>query len=169
MGLPDNRMASIGITNIFRASDNSPALDFGEDTLTVKSFRVDGKEMIFSDYLTENKINTELPLVADYNGTLVNVSIKSVSQEKKTVELYAPVFAGKTYRFAEPVEDYAAVFKRELGSIGRVNPVFSCNCILNYLYGKLEGKATPPFSGPITFGEIAYQLLNQTLVYVQIV
>jgi len=169
IGLPDNRAASIGIVNIFRASDESPALEFDEDTLTVKSIRVNGKEMIFSDYLSENKINTELPLVADYNGTLINVSIKSVSQEKKTVELYAPVFAGKTYRFAEPIEVYAAVFKRELGGIGKVSPVFSCNCILNYLYGKLEGKATPPFSGPITFGEIAYQLLNQTLVYAQIV
>jgi len=48
------------------------------------------------------------------------------------------------------------------------NVVFSCNCILNYLYSELEGRKTDPFVGPITFGEIAYQLLNQTLVYMEV-
>jgi hypothetical protein len=46
--------------------------------------------------------------------------------------------------------------------------VFSCNCILNFLYGGFEGKRINNFNGPITFGEIAYQLINQTLVYVLI-
>ena len=45
---------------------------------------------------------------------------------------------------------------------------FSCNCVLNYLYAGLEGKKTGEFNGPATFGEIAYQLLNQTLVYLTI-
>jgi hypothetical protein len=45
--------------------------------------------------------------------------------------------------------------------------MFSCNCILNFLYGELEGKSIGTFTGPVTFGEIAYQLVNQTLVYVK--
>jgi hypothetical protein len=36
------------------------------------------------------------------------------------------------------------------------------------LYSELEGKKTASIIGPITFGEIAYQLLNQTLVYAEI-
>lgn len=48
-------------------------------------------------------------------------------------------------------------------------PLFSCNCILNNLYGKLEGNVTPPFAGLVTFGEVAYHLLNQTLVYAEII
>lgn len=48
------------------------------------------------------------------------------------------------------------------------NVVFSCNCILNYLFSNLENKKTGAFVGPVTFGEIAYQLLNQTLVYLEI-
>jgi len=47
--------------------------------------------------------------------------------------------------------------------------VYTCNCILNFLYGELEGKVIGSFDGPVTFGEIAYQLVNQTLVYVSIV
>ncbi len=55
-----------------------------------------------------------------------------------------------------------------MDSSGAVAPVLSCNCILNYQYGELEGRKIPPFTGPVTFGEVAYQLLNQTLVYVEI-
>ena len=49
-----------------------------------------------------------------------------------------------------------------------IEPEFSCNCILNYLYGELEGKKIDNISGPITFGEIGYQLLNQTLTFLYI-
>lgn len=31
------------------------------------------------------------------------------------------------------------------------------------------GKKTPPYAGPVTFGEVACQLLNQTLVHCEIV
>ncbi|MEL7565826.1 MAG: hypothetical protein AAGU27_13175 [Dehalobacterium sp.] len=72
-------------------------------------------------------------------------------------------------RFARPVSDYAASFTEHFQGFEDVKPLFSCNCILNYLYGKLDGKATPPFAGAITFGEVAYQLLNQTLVYAEII
>jgi len=163
--LPDDKIANLGIVNIFSINEGDTKIEFAEDTLSVSKCLINGEEMYLSDYILENKIDTQLPLVADYNGSYINVSIKSVSAENKTVELYAPVFAGKTYRFSSPVSDYAASFAERLKEHEDLKPVFSCNCILNYLYGKLEGKATPPFAGPVTFGEIAYQLLNQTLVY----
>ena len=56
----------------------------------------------------------------------------------------------------------AAAFANSIGEAGVGQ--YSCNCILNYLYGDLEGKKTGGFTGPVTFGEIAYILLNQTLV-----
>lgn len=33
------------------------------------------------------------------------------------------------------------------------------------MYAHLEGKKTGAIKGPMTFGEIAYILLNQTMVY----
>ena len=45
---------------------------------------------------------------------------------------------------------------------------FSCNCILNFLYSDLEGKHTGHIIGPMTFGEIGYQLLNQTMVFLNV-
>lgn len=169
ISLPDDKMASLGIVNIFGVDEDAAKIEFPEDTLSVTKCLVDGKEVVFSDYIAENHIDTQLPLVADYNSVLINVSIKAVSAEKKTVDLYAPVFAGRTYRFARPVSDYAASFAEHLKGYEGTTPLFSCNCILNYLYGKLDGKATPPFAGAITFGEVAYQLLNQTLVHAEII
>lgn len=166
--LPEDKVASLGIVNIFNIDDYDTKIEFTEDTLSVTSCLINGEEKYLSDYIIENKIDTQLPLIADYNGSLINVSIKSISQENKTVELYAPVFSGKEYHFASPVSDYAASFEENLKTVKDIEPIFSCNCILNYLYGKLEGKSTPPFSGPVTFGEVAYQLLNQTLVYAEI-
>jgi hypothetical protein len=165
--VPDEKTAVLGIVNIFEADKTSPRIEFTEDTLTIRKCLVDGFEVDFAEYLTDNGIDTQLPLIADYNSVNVNVSIKAVAPGG--VDLYAPVFTGKTYYFAAPVTDYSASFKKKITALTDGCPVFSCNCILNYLYGSLEGKTTPPFSGPVTFGEIAYQLLNQTLVYIQIV
>jgi hypothetical protein len=108
-------------------------------------------------------------LVADYNGAMVNISFQAVDAAARKVSLYAPVFEGVSYRVARPLaDDYTVIFQRALRAHTEA-PVFACNCILNYLYGGLEGKKTGGITGPITFGEIAYMLLNQTLVYVDFV
>jgi len=119
-------------------------------------------------YINAAGIDVKLPLVADYNGAMINVSIRSVDDMKMSVDFFAPVFAGILYRFANPVEDYIQSFGQQLAGMKDAPVTLSCNCILNYLYAELEGKQTGRITGPITFGEIAYMLLNQTLVYLAI-
>ena len=97
-----------------------------------------------------------------------NTSILSADPTTGVVTFFAPVFTGIDYRLAEPVGDYAASFAAAVERAG-VDAAFACNCILNYRYGELEGKTTGHVIGPITFGEVAYQLVNQTLVYLSIV
>jgi hypothetical protein len=117
----------------------------------------------------EKGLDVKLPLVADYNGALLNLSFQTVDLATRRVTLYAPVFEDVTYRIAAPLrQDYAEAFGRELAARA-IQPVFACNCILNYLYGELEGKKIGDMVGPITFGEIAYMLLNQTMVYLDFV
>ena len=128
---------------------------------------INGKKTNFSDYLIINKIDTKLPLVANYSGSMVNVSIQEIKEKEKIVNLYAPVFQNVEYKIAHPVKDYVQEFMKYLPK-ETITPIFSCNCILNYLYSELEGKKTGNITGPITFGEIAYQLLNQTLTYLEI-
>ena len=109
-------------------------------------------------------MDTRVPMIDGPGGS--NVSFQTVDAEGGTVDLYAPVFPGLEYRIAEPISDYLWLFHSALPRGRRI--VFSCNCILNFLYSDLEGKITEGMTGPVTFGEIAYQLLNQTLVYLSI-
>jgi hypothetical protein len=166
IGLPEGKIAQLNIVNIFSADAKSPVIAFTEDGFEAKNCLVDGKETVFADYLAQNGLDTKLPLIGDYSGAGVNISIKSI--ENGEVSFYAPVFKGIEYRFAEVIPDYVEAFQSKLAEITNKDSKFACNCILNFLYGDLEGKNIGSFYGPITFGEVAWQLLNQTLVYVQI-
>jgi hypothetical protein len=162
--IADSKTVSVNILNIFTQNKATPVITFAEEGFLVKKCFIDGKETAFADYIAENSIDTKLPLVGDYAGNGINVSFKAI--ENGVVHLYAPVFNGIQYRIAESIVDYEKEFNRKIAEIKEINAPFSCNCILNFLHGKLEGKKVAAFEGPITFGEIAYQLVNQTLVYV---
>ncbi len=164
--LPADKSAFINIVNIFEDDKTDPVITFNENDLSVKRCSVNGQDVNFAEYIKKHNIDPRLPLVADYNGVYINTSIMAVEADK--VSFYAPVFRNIEYRFAVNVSDYVEAFKKKYASSGAVKPVFSCNCILNYTYGELEGKKTPPFAGPVSFGEVGYQLLNQTLVYLEI-
>ncbi|MCL2498418.1 MAG: hypothetical protein FWF06_07385 [Symbiobacteriaceae bacterium] len=164
VSLPAESLVNLGIINIFTRDASSPLFEFPEDTFTVTTCTIDGRKGLLADYLRENNIDIQLPLVGDYSGVGINISIKAVVDD--VVHLYAPVFQGIEYHLAESIADYATEFRRQLEDFGDIQAVFSCNCILNFLYGELQGKEVGRFIGPITFGEVAYQLVNQTLVYV---
>lgn len=168
--LPPGKGAEVGIINMFEQGEGD-TLSFPANGFTVTDALVNGAKRNFASYLTQYKFDTKLPLVADYYGALVNISIQDIDEKKKQVKLYAPVFHQIHYKLAKPVIDYEKMFKARIGrnSLETGDILFSCNCILNYLYCELEGKKTDPYNGPVTFGEIAYQLLNQTLVFLKVV
>jgi len=91
-----------------------------------------------------------------------------VEPRARAVRFYAPVFADVVYHHARPVDDYVNAFVSACPTGLGERLAFSCNCILNYVHSSLEGRRTGDVVGPMTFGEIAYQLLNQTLVYVTV-
>ncbi|MFZ6771568.1 DUF6976 family protein [Undibacterium sp. SXout7W] len=169
VSLPDNKLASIEIVNLFE-QDGGDVLNFQDTSFGVQQCTVNGNTVNFADYIRSRGLeHGKLPLVGDYAGAQINVSLQTVGEAGGTVALYAPVFPGVDYRFAKPVADYAAAFRTELAGKDDEGVAFSCNCILNFVFGELEGKAIGGVQGPVTFGEIAYQLLNQTLVSVRIV
>lgn len=166
VSLPDNMYADIDIVNIFEQGEGD-IITFPGTGFSTTVAMINGRETNFAQYLTEKGIDTRLPLVANYAGAMVNISFQKINTAEGVVDFYAPVFAGIEYRHAKPVADYVNAFISKMPEDSG-NILFSCNCILNYLYSELEGKKTGGITGPITFGEIAYQLLNQTLVYLSI-
>lgn len=165
--LPIHQLANINIVNLF-TQGSGPEIKFKTTGFSASDCTINGEPANFADYIKHAKIDTRLPLVANYSGVMVNVSIQQLDEVNNKVDLYAPVFADISYRFAQPVANYLESFNQELSASASEGISFSCNCILNYLYSELEGKKTRDLTGPITFGEVAYQLLNQTLVYLSL-
>ena len=163
--LPDSLIAAAGIVNVFEQG-HGDAFVF-EKGFSASRCLINGSAASFYDYVKDRRLDLRFPLVADRSGAMVNVSFQALDDENRTVKFYAPVLDRTEYRQAAPIGDYRASFAEHIKSLG-VSPVFSCNCILNYLYGELEGERPFPISGPATFGEIAYVLLNQTMVYLEL-
>lgn len=167
--LPAEKMALVEIVNLFEP-DQADRLEFTSTGFEVKDCMVNGETVNFADYVRQRGLeHGKLPLVGDFAGARVNVSLQSVGPAGGAVQLYAPVFPGVEYRFAQPVADYAGEFRQRIAALDGQGTVMSCNCILNFVFGELEGKAIGGVAGPVTFGEIAYQLLNQTMVVVKVV
>ena len=157
--LPPNLQANLQIINLFEQGEGDTIM-FTESGFTSNDCLINGVRQNLSKYIEVNKIDTRLPLVADYSGAKINISIQQI--ENGRVTFYAPVIKGHEYKFARPVSNYVDEFKKLIPS-DTSNVIGSCNCILNYLYSELEGKKTGALTGPFTFGEIAYVLVNQTL------
>ena len=164
--LPPTYRAQIGIVNIFEPGEGDE-IRFPTTTFDARACTVNGEPQNFHDYFVKRGLDSRLPLVASSCGAMINVSIRALDASTATVKLYAPVFEGVPYRFARPVESYSQRFAQAIPS-EVADTIFSCNCVLNYVYGELENKRTGNLTGPMTFGEIAFQVLNQTLVHVTV-
>jgi hypothetical protein len=158
VALNNSYSAEIDIINPFEP-DRTKRIEFLEDSFEVKEAIINDKKLNFIEYLKENNIDIRYPILNDAFGAKVNISFLKVEGDK--VLMGSPVFKGTTYYFTK-VTDYT----EELSKVEVYEkPYLSCNCFLNYLYMGLEGKTlNRTISGPITFGEIAYRLLNQTIV-----
>ena len=161
VALPPSVAADIDIINLFTQGDG-PAISFPEDGFSVGDCMIDGATKNFASWCQAHKVDTKLPLVADYAGAMVNVAIRAI--EDGRVSFFAPVVAGQTYRFASPVAEQSSSYDTLGNDLSRAANAMSCNCVLNFVYAGLEGKPTAGFIGPVTFGEIAFIVLNQTLV-----
>ena len=124
-----------------------------------------GAKTNFATRVAEKGIGTQLPSVADYSGAVVKVRIQEVADGK--ADFYAPVFDDVQYRFTEPAPGYVKAFNTALPQ--GIQPLFICISVRHVLYSNLEGQKTGPLTGPVPFSEIAYQLCNQILVYLEIV
>ncbi|KQT32300.1 hypothetical protein ASG29_10820 [Sphingomonas sp. Leaf412] len=162
--LPATHFAAVDIVTLFEPGDG-PALTFDTAGFDTDAMRVDGVPMRLRDHVAAAGVDLRLPMIADYNGALVDVAL--TRRPDGGLQAFAPTFPDMTYRFAKPVDDLSGRLSR-IATTGGPAPAFSCNCICNWQYGELEGKRTGTLTGPVTFGEIAYILLNQTAVYLTI-
>lgn len=159
--LPEDLCAVTDTVNLF-TQGYGPSIVFPRTSFSARDCLIDGVPGQIGRYLSN--CDTKLPLVADYAGIMMNVGIRSVDAKDGSAQFYAPVVSGEPYRLAQSIHDYPGAYRH--GAVATVEPAttISCNCILNFLYAGLEGKSAGGYIGPVTFGEISYILVNQTLV-----
>lgn len=162
-----DKTISIGILNIFEADEKSQVVTFPEETISIKKAFIDGKEVDFLKYLEENNINLQNPLVGDYSGQNINCPFIPPFKDG-IVTTGIPVQPGINYYFSKSVENYEKALVESAKELENKEVIFTINCALNFAYGNLEGKKIKNISGPISFGEIAYKMLTQTMVYVEV-
>jgi len=164
--LPDNKVARAEILNIDTIDSTSPKIKFPTTSFTQSECTINGEKSNIADYLSKIKYKEGLPIIADYNGALINRDIKVIDKEKKEVAFFSPVFHDETYYLANVIDNYHELFGEKLKT-ENLNILYSCICVSYYLLGNLENK-TIQAEGVFAFGEIAFQLLNQTLVFLEI-
>jgi len=168
VALPVNKSAEIGMLNMF-GQGTGDTITFLESGFSATNANINGVRVNFAKYILENKLDLRLPLVSDVNGTLINTSFRKKFGADGEVRFYAPVFKDVEYRHAKPIENYTEKFTKKLSLDLGVEMIFSCNCILNYIYSGLDRYSGGGLCGPATFGEIAYHIHNQTVVYLRII
>lgn len=159
--LPERIRPVLDMVNPFTRGDG-PDIVFPHTGFEARDCLIDGVPARIGDHLAQ--CDTRMPLVADYAGTLMNVSVRDTDSATGVARFFAPVVAGEPYRMAQPVSDVRAAYTHGAPAIQPPDTTLSCICLLNFLYARLEGKSAGGYVGPVTFGEIAYILVNQTLV-----
>ena len=159
ISLPQSKFAEISIFNPYKQG-NGDSIMFEQSALVVKDAIINGEKRNFADYLRGIGYDMLMPLVANYSGAMINDVVCALDGD--VVPMSAPVFSHVDYRIAV-VDD--AITEPSLVSD---KIVFSITCIGNFLQPDICAQYLKKMNGPVVFGEIAYQQIGQTTVYVTV-
>ncbi len=159
ISLPENKYAEIHIFNPYKQGKGDD-ISFEYSSMVLKEAVINGVKRNFAEYLREIGFDMQLPFVANYSGAMINVVCCGIGETE--VFMSAPVFKTIDYRIAEI--DSAITEPTLIDE----QIVFSVTCIGNFIQPDICAQYLKKMNGPVVYGEIAYQLVNQTTVYVTV-
>ena len=159
ISLPTNKYAEIHIFNPYKQGQGDSIM-FEENSMMIKDAIINGEKCNFAEYLRKINYDMQMPLVANYSGAMINDVICAIGVNE--VPMSAPVFKHVDYRIAV-VDD-----KIVEPSLVSEKIVFSVTCIGNFIQPDICAQYLKKMNGPVVFGEIAYQQIGQTTVYVTV-
>jgi len=160
--LPKTQYAEIKIYNPYQEGSGD-RIQFLENDFSAGEVLINNEKQNFAHYCRINKIKSQLPVIANYSGALVNIDIERIDEDR--VYFYGPVSRDQVYHWAKDIHYSPQAF---LTAMPKEEAITAFNCISIYSNFQLEGEQIGNYGGPFTFGEIAYILLNQTLVLLHI-
>jgi len=166
--LPDNKVGRVEIISVLDPDPKSDELTFDEDGFNNTKVRVNGEEKDLYEYFEKINHIYSLPIMADYSGAKINIGFIKDEKNKKAL-FCAPVYKNTVYKVVtNQTDDYENEFFKAFGKDKDSEISYSVSCIYNYFNFNLEGKTLANTCANFTWGEIAYQLLNITHVYLVI-
>ncbi len=167
--LPDYLTARAEIVNFDTIDADSPTLVFPKTGFVQSECTINGKPGNIADYF-ENVVKPKLggytQMITSQNGALINRDVKVVDVAKGEVSFFSPVIADDDYHLVKNGADYLQMFNTALAS--KRSDVLTCfSCVSYFFGGKFEGKGVCK-NGVYAFGEIGYQVLNKTIVTLEI-
>lgn len=170
--LPENITARAEIINLDTIDYSTPKVVFPKTSFFQSDCTIDGKPGNIADYL-ENYVKPRMggkgytQMITSQNGALINRDPKVVDVEKGTASFFSPAYEGDEYYLVKPGNDYFTMFNDALKAKGDAEIAACFSCISYFFGGSFEGKSIIK-NGCYAFGEIAYQLLNKTIVTLEI-
>lgn len=155
------------IMNFDTIDYDTPALKFPKTSFNQSDCLIGGKPGNIANYLEEvkAKIGHYPQLITSQNGALVNRDIKCVDVNKGIASFFSPAYENDEYYIVKPNANYLRAFNDNLGKKTDVIACFSCTSY--FLLGDFEYQHID-YNGVYTFGEIGYQLLNKTIVTLEV-
>lgn len=155
------------IMNFDTIDESTPSLKFPKTSFVQSDCLIDGKPGNIAEYLwsVKKKLGHYPQLITSQNGALVNRDIKSVDLEKGVASFFSPAYENDLYYLVKPNSNYLRAFNDALKTKSDVIACFSCTSY--FLLGDFEYRSIN-YNGVYTFGEIGYQLLNKTIVTLEI-
>ncbi len=170
--LPDNMAARAEIINLDTIDESTSKVVFPKTSFFQSDCTIDGKPGNIADYF-ENVVKPKMggkgytQMITSQNGALINRDTKVVDIKKGEVSFFSPAYEGDEYYLVKPGTDYLKLFNEAIKSKGDSNIAACFSCISYFFGGSFEGR-TICQNGCYAFGEIAFQLLNKTIVTLEI-
>lgn len=166
--LPNNKVARAEIFNLDSINKDSDEIVFPVTSFVQSDCLINGKKANIAQYLSEKKYvdAAPRPLITNINGALINRDIREINVEKGEVSFFSPAYEDDIYHVANISTNYYEDFNKILKDLPN-KPIYSVICVSYLLLGELEGKKIN-VEGVFALGEIAFQLLNKTLVVLEI-
>ena len=160
VSLPESKFAEIHLFSPYKQGTGD-SIKFDYRGLVLDDAYINGVRRNFVEYLTEIQYAPHsMPFVANYSGETISLIIGRIDDNK--LLMVSPVFENIEYRMAV-IDDSIS----EPTLIGD-KIFFSASCITNYSSPEFCDRFLKKMNGPIVFGEIAYQMVGYTTVYLTI-
>lgn len=167
--LPDYLSARTEIENFDTIDEETSEVIFPKDGFVQSDCIIDGKPgniAEYFEYTVKPKLGGYTQMITSQNGALINRDPKIVDTKTGEVTFFSPIYAGDKYHLVKNGKNYLKMFNDSLSA--RRSDVVACfSCVSYFFGGNFTGKNVVK-NGNYAFGEIAYQLLNKTIVTLEI-